>query len=72
MILHDLQVLGTVFGDDGSNVVHNIMGRLSYALGLTATSHYSNTAGYSDTNIKFQQTYTTYVTIPQTHEQTPP
>ena len=48
------------------------MGRLSYALGLTAASDYSNMAGYPDTNIKPQQTYTTHVMIPQTHEQTPP
>ena len=64
--------VGYSCGDDGSNIVHNIMGGLSYALGSTATSHYSNTTGYSDTNIKPQQTYTTHVTIPQTHEQTPP
>ena len=32
--------VGYRFGDDGSNV-HNIMGRLSFALGLTGTSNYS-------------------------------
>ena len=33
--------VGYGFGNNGSNVVHNIMGRLSYTLGLKATSDYS-------------------------------
>ena len=64
--------VGYGFGDGGSNVVHNVMDGLSFALCLTATSNYSNTAGYAHTNIKPQQTYTIHVTIPWAHQQTPP